>query len=107
MHFSGEILVIPKFMGIFASTSKRVGFHTFGVLVFFWIRKSSIQCLPWSLGRVGLDKNSAQVRITKQEVILSRPNKNILIKRMILYFYHSQKSRVNKWLSEFLNFLSF
>lgn len=103
MHFSSEILVTLKFMGILESTSKRVGFHTSvyqGALVFFWVRKSSIQCLPWSFGRVGLEWNSAQVRITNGKSTPSRPNTNIL-------FLPSTKGGVRKWLSELLNFLSF
>lgn len=45
-----------------------------------------IQCLPWSFGRVGLERNTAQVRITNQKGTLSRPNTNILIIKMIHYF---------------------
>ena len=84
-------------MGILASASKRVGFHTCvyqGVLVFFWVRKSYIQCLPWSFGKAGLEQNSAQVRITNQKGTLSRPNTNILIIKMICYFYNSQKAEL-------------
>lgn len=103
MHFSGEILVTLKFMVILASTLKRVGFHTCvyqGALVFSWMRKSSIRCLPWSFGRVGLEQNSAQVRITNGKGTLSRPNTNVL-------FLPFTKGGGKKWLSELLTFLSF
>lgn len=110
MHISDEILVTLKFMGILASASKKAGFHSCfyqGVLVFFWVRKSYIQCLPWSFGRVELEQNLAQVRITKEKGTLSRPNINILVIKVRYALLPFTKSRVKKGHLNFWIFFHF